>query len=150
MSRCKQCGWQICNKCKNERSGDQSHTSFGSIHVPEVGGNVPLDGAQDSRPSIGSLEKMAAQVLLDLASGGGQGLHKRLDMTLSTSHHQEFQQRADTPSTSSDVTVSIAGDDGWPSDESGFTIDDDGLLMGYFIARRNPARAARPSAKMTE
>jgi hypothetical protein len=159
MSRCKQCGWQICSQCKNDRFGDQSHASFGSIHVPEIGGDVPLDGAQDSRLSISSPEMMAAQALLDLASGATRALNtggwdighaSRLDITLSSASGQEFEQQTDSLSIDSDVTVSMIGGDKWPNDEPELTIDNDSLLMGYVIARRNPARAARPSSKMTE
>ena len=159
MSRCKHCGWQICSQCKNERSGDQSHASFGSIHVPEIGEDIPLDGTQDQRPSYSSREIIAARALLDLASGANWALNSggrnigngnRLNMTLSTSRGQDFEEQTETLSNDSDMTLSMAGDDEWPNDEPGLTIDDDGLLMGYVIARRNPARAARPSSKMTE
>jgi hypothetical protein len=71
-------------------------------------------------------------------------------MTLSSARSQEFEKQTDLLSSDSDGTISMAGDDEWPNDEPGLTINDDGLLIGYVIARRNPVRAARPSSKMIE
>ncbi|CAG8417772.1 unnamed protein product [Penicillium salamii] len=140
MSRCKHCGWQICNQCKNDRGGDQSHASFGAVHVPEIGGDV-LDGAHDRRV-YSSPELEAAKALVQLASearriGDGEGLDHR------------FSQRGQEMETDSDITLSVAGDE-WPGDDPEVAVDDHGRLLGYFIARRNPSRAARPSSKLTE
>ncbi|CAG7941646.1 unnamed protein product [Penicillium salamii] len=136
MSRCKHCGWQICNQCKNDRGGDQSHASFGAIHVPEIGGDV-LDGAHDRRV-YSSPELEAAKALVQLASDA-----RRFDEGL-----ERFSQRQEIE-TDSDMTLSVAGDE-WTGDDPEVAVDDHGRLLGYFIARRNPSRAARPSSKLTE
>ena len=165
MSRCQNCGWQICNQCKNDRGGDQSHASFGAIHVPELGGDIPrntgldrafdggLDGAADEQPSYVTADVQAAQALVELAaearryqdaelrSGRFRGLALR---------PREGERSADQMSTDSEMTVSVGGDGDWPDDDPEVAVDDHGLLLGYFIARRNPNRAARPSSKLTE
>ncbi|KAJ5959501.1 uncharacterized protein N7479_006651 [Penicillium vulpinum] len=162
MSRCQNCGWQVCRKCLTDRNGDRTHASFGATHVPEGGGDMPVslpsvDGNQDRRRSDSTVEVRAAQTLLDLGSfgnstpsatcevasnGGGQKVAAALAPVL--------QQQVDALSTDSDMTLSVVGDEEWPQDEPDVPIGEDGLPIGYIITRRNPARAARPSAKMAE
>lgn len=156
MSRCKNCGWQICNKCKNDRAGDQSHASFGAVHVPEVGGDVPLDGTHDKQPPCESPALKAAQTLIELADktipaqSGKRDVRKGTHLTVGPLPDEEIEE-VDDASTDSDVTMSMVGDDDErPMNDAEMAVHDDGLLIGYLIARRNPTRAARPSAKMTE
>lgn len=119
----------------------------------------PVDGTQDRRSSESVAHVRAAQTLLDLGSlvnatgttgsthvvrgiaGGQRVVH---------GPRRVLQQQTDSLSTGSDMTLSIAGDDEWPQDETDIPIGDDGLPVGYIITRRNPARAARPSTRMAE
>ncbi|CAI7651762.1 unnamed protein product [Penicillium palitans] len=163
MSRCQNCGWQICRKCLTDRNGDRTHASFGATHVPESGGVMsvslpPVDGAQDRRSAESIADVRAAQTLLDLGSfGNAAGTTSSTGVVRGISDGQRvvharrrvLRQQVDALSTDSDVTLSIAGDE-WPQDENDIPIGEDGLPVGYIITRRNPARAARPSTKMAE
>lgn len=155
MSRCKNCGWQICRKCKNDRAGDQSHASFGATHVPEVGGDVPLDGTHDKQTSCESPALEAAQTLIELADNiipaqnDGRDGRKDNYLHMGVLGDEKLDEEADDVSIDSDVTMSMVGDDEGRENDTEMVVDD-GLLIGYLIARRNPTRAARPSCKMTE
>ncbi|KAF9246025.1 hypothetical protein DTO027I6_4167 [Penicillium roqueforti] len=160
MSRCQNCGWQVCRKCLADRNGDHTHASFGAIHVPEGGGDMPLslpslDGTQD-RLSSESADVRAAKTLLDLGSFGNGTPSATSDVQSNTggqkmapARGQVLEPQVDTLSTDSDMTMSVVGDE-WPHDESDIPIGEDGLPVGYIIARRNPARAARPATKLAE
>ncbi|KAJ5796291.1 uncharacterized protein N7518_004831 [Penicillium psychrosexuale] len=160
MSRCQNCGWQVCRKCLTDRNGDHTHASFGAIHVPEGGGDMPLslpslDGTQD-RLSSESAHVRAAQTLLDLGSFGNGTPSATSDVQSNTggqkmapARGQVLEPQVDALSTDSDMTMSVVGDE-WPHDESDIPIGDDGLPVGYIITRRNPARAARPATKLAE
>ncbi|KAG0158178.1 Nucleic acid-binding, OB-fold [Penicillium digitatum] len=164
MSRCQNCGWQICRKCLTDRNGDRTHASFGATHVPEGGGDMPMllpgvDGNQDHRSSESIAEVRAAQTLLDLGSvGNGVGTTTLTRDMKGTAGGQKvvpargrvLQQQVNALSTGSDVTLSVVGDAEWPQNESDIPIGEDGLPVGYIITRRNPARAARPSTKLAE
>ncbi|KAJ5034395.1 hypothetical protein NUH16_005832 [Penicillium rubens] len=166
MSRCQNCGWQVCRKCLTDRNGDRTHASFGATHVPEGGGDMPVssppvDGTQDRRPSKSIAEVRAAQTLLDLGSfsnGAGTGMPTTTGEVKGSASGQKvaplrsrvLKHQGDALSTDSDMTMSVVGDEEWPQDESDIPIGEDGLPIGYVITRRNPARAARPSTKMAE
>ncbi|KAJ5940102.1 hypothetical protein N7516_000270 [Penicillium verrucosum] len=164
MSRCQNCGWQICRKCLSDRNGDRTHASFGATHVPEGGGDMPLslppvDGTQDRRSSESIAHVRAAQTLLDLGSlvnpTGTTGTTRVVrgiagGQTVVHGPRRVMQQQIDSLSTDSDMTLSITGEEVWPQDETDIPIGEDGLPVGYIITRRNPARAARPSTKMAE
>lgn len=160
MCRCGHCGWQICNQCKNERGGDQSHASFGAVHVPEGRGDLPLDGSQD-RYLYEVSDWQAARTLMDMAAEAtrvensyGVEVDDRGSASFRISRGQEPQLQVDDYSGDSDMTVSMAEDEEWPNDDPDVVpevaVDEQGLVLGYFIARRNPVRAARPSSKMTD
>ncbi|OQD60022.1 hypothetical protein PENPOL_c033G09842 [Penicillium polonicum] len=164
MSRCQNCGWQICRKCLTDRNGDRTHASFGATHVPEGSGDMPVslppvDGAQDRRSAESIADVRAAQTLLDLGSfGNPTGTTNTTGVVRGIAGGQRvvhaprrlLQQQVDSLSTDSDMTLSIGGDEEWPRDETDIPIGEDGLPVGYIITRRNPARAARPSTKMAE
>jgi hypothetical protein len=148
MSRCQNCGWQICRKCLNDRSADRTHASFGATHVPERDG----DAAQVSRAAEPSEEVRAAQTLLDLGAYGNRGpsaagsaRNNRRRQGAGPTRGRGSQQ-GDALSTDSELTLS-AGE--WPEEDDDVPIGEDGLPLGYVITRRNPSRAARPS-KMAE
>ncbi|KAF4763737.1 hypothetical protein HAV15_001672 [Penicillium sp. str.  len=163
MSRCQNCGWQICRKCLTDRNGDRTHASFGATHVPEGGGDMPVslppvDVAQDCRSAESIADVRAAQTLLDLGSFcNAAGTTSTTSVVRGISDGQRvvhaprqvLRQQVDALSTDSDMTLSIVGDE-WPQDEADIPIGEDGLPVGYIITRRNPARAARPSTKMAE
>ncbi|KAJ6160224.1 hypothetical protein N7497_004761 [Penicillium chrysogenum] len=166
MSRCQNCGWQVCRKCLTDRNGDRTHASFGATHVPEGGGDMPVssppvDGTQDRPPSKSIAEVRAAQTLLDLGSfsnGAGTGMPTTTGEVKGSASGQKvapvrsrvLKHQGDALSTDSDMTMSVIGDEEWAQDESDIPIGEDGLPIGYVITRRNPARAARPSTKMAE
>ncbi|KAJ5478976.1 hypothetical protein N7530_004485 [Penicillium desertorum] len=166
MSRCQNCGWQVCRKCLTDRNGDRTHASFGATHVPEGGGDMPVssplvDGTQDRGSSKSIAEVRAAQTLLDLGSfsnGTGTGMPTTTGEVTGAVGGQKvapvrsrvLKQQGDALSTDSDMTLSVVGDEEWAQDESDIPIGEDGLPIGYVITRRNPARAARPSTKMAE
>ncbi|KAJ5686524.1 hypothetical protein N7536_009143 [Penicillium majusculum] len=164
MSRCQNCGWQICRKCLTDRNGDRTHASFGATHVPEGGGDMPVslppvDVAQDCRSAESIADVRAAQTLLDLGSfcnaagtTSTTGVVRGISDGQRVVHapRQVLRQQVDALSTDSDMTLSIVGDEEWPQDEADIPIGEDGLPVGYIITRRNPARAARPSTKMAE
>ncbi|CAG7944336.1 unnamed protein product [Penicillium nalgiovense] len=166
MSRCQNCGWQVCRKCLTDRNGDRTHASFGATHVPEGGGDMPVssppvDGTQDCGYSKSIAEVRAAQTLLDLGSfsnGTGTGIPTTTGEVKGAAGGQKvpparrrvLRQQGDALSTDSDTTLSVVEDEEWARDESDIPIGEDGLPIGYVITRRNPARAARPSTKMAE
>ncbi|CAI7635191.1 unnamed protein product [Penicillium glandicola] len=165
MSRCQNCGWQICRKCLTDRSGDRTHASFGATHVPEGGGDMPVslpsvdrnqDRNQDRRGAGSIAEVRAAQTLLDLGSFAS-GTANTTDNVKGNAGGQKvvptrgrILQQVDALSTDSDMTLSVVGDEDWLQGEPDVPIGEDGLPVGYIITRRNPARAARPSTKMAE
>lgn len=119
----------------------------------------PVDGAQDRRSAESIADVRAAQTLLDLGSfGNPTGTTNTTGVVRGIAGGQRvvhaprrlLQQQVDSLSTDSDMTLSIAGDEEWPRDETDIPIGEDGLPVGYIITRRNPARAARPSTKMAE
>ncbi|KAF7529785.1 hypothetical protein PCG10_006116 [Penicillium crustosum] len=164
MSRCQNCGWQICRKCLTDRNGDRTHASFGATHVPEGGGDMPVslppvDVGQGRQSAESIADVRAAQTLLDLGSfGSAAGTTSTIGVVRCISDGQRvvhaprrvLRQQVDALSTDSDMTLSIAEDEEWPQDEADIPIGEDGLPVGYIITRRNPARAARPSTKMAE
>ncbi|KGO40405.1 hypothetical protein PEX1_075740 [Penicillium expansum] len=165
MSRCQNCGWQICRKCLTDRNGDRTHASFGATHVPEGGGDMAMSlssvsGNEHRRSPESNAEVRAAQTLLDLGSFGnatgttatsGDMKGNAGGQNVFTARGRVLQRQVDTLSTDSDMTLSVVGDEEWwRQDESDIPIGEDGLPVGYIITRRNPARAARPSTKMAE
>ncbi|CAG8909628.1 unnamed protein product [Penicillium egyptiacum] len=164
MSRCQNCGWQVCRRCLTDRNGDRTHASFGATHVPEGGGDMPVSSPsmvenQDRQSSESIAEVRAAQTLLDIGFfGNGTGTLSTTGDVQNTAGGQKvapareriLKQQVDALSTDSDMTLSVGGDEEWAQDESDIPIGEDGLPIGYIITRRNPARAARPSTKMAE
>ncbi|KAJ5129566.1 uncharacterized protein N7515_005605 [Penicillium bovifimosum] len=147
MSRCQNCGWQICRKCVSDRGADRTHASFGATHVPERN----EDTGQVSPAVEHGEEVRAAQSLLDLGAYGNRDPsavespeNSRRDGPSPVA--VRGSQLGDALSTDSELTL-YAGE--WPDEEDDVPIGEDGLPLGYVITRRNPSRAARPS-KMAE
>ncbi|KAJ5550086.1 hypothetical protein N7461_004784 [Penicillium sp. DV-2018c] len=148
MSRCQNCGWQICRKCLGDRNADRTHASFGAIHVPE--GEIQVPAGQLSRAVEPTEAVRAAQTLLNLgvggspvpsAAGGARDNQRRQVAQPRVRGNQK--EHGDTLSAGSGVLLSSSVGEG--SDEDDIPIGEDGLPLGYVITRRNPSRAARPS-----
>lgn len=117
-----------------------------------------MDGSQD-RYLYETSDWQAAQTLMDIAAEAtrvqnryGVGGGNRLNGSL---RDNEPQSQVEDILTDSEMTISIAEDEGGLDDDSDamipeVAVDEQGLVLGYFIARRNPTRAARPSSKMTD
>lgn len=120
-----------------------------------------MDGSHD-RYLYENSDWQAAQTLMDIAAEAtrvqnryGVGGGNRLNGSLGVLCDHEPQSQVEDTLTDSEMTISIAEDEERMDDDPDaripeVAVDEQGLVLGYFIARRNPTRAARPSSKMTD
>jgi len=155
MTRCGDCGWQLCQSCRQQRGGDLTHRTFSSEHteapearspasVPEAIVTPETSTVSNMSPyGIASNEENAAEILVKIQSSSSpavrssseeeQSIPTPTPMPRNRGYSSRPQDRADD---SDDTIFMGSSPKGHEEDSSEISCED--------IVRRNPVRRARP------
>ncbi|KAJ5596208.1 hypothetical protein N7450_002666 [Penicillium hetheringtonii] len=155
MTRCGDCGWQLCQSCRQQRGGDLTHRTFSSEHteapearspvsVPEASATPEISTVSNMSPyGIEPTEEDAAEILVKIQSSSSPAVRSCSEeeesiptptpMPRSRGYSSRPQDRADD---SDDTIFMHSSQERHEEDSPEIFLED--------IVRRNPFRRARP------